>query len=134
MTRGDTARGPGAELPESIRLDDGDERRGLGVEQADDERRAVRRGRVQLPAGEREPTIRRGHVRERSLGQPKATARSDLDLSGGHAPKARLDRFDRVGRRNERSDVGLRQVQRHKRKSRKPAFQALAATCNERYI
>ena len=134
MPRRDAARRPGTELPEPIGLDHRDELRGLRVEQADDERRAVRRRRVQLPAGKPEPAVRSGHVRERPLGQSKPATRSDLDLAGGHAPKARLDSFDRVGRRDERSDVGLRQIERHERKSRKAALRALVAACNERYI
>ena len=134
MTRSDAARRTGPKLPEPIGLDHGDELRGLRVEQADDERRAVRRRRVELPAGEPEPAVRRGHVRERALGQSKPAPRGDLDLTRGHPPEARLDRLDRVGGRHERRDVGLRQIQRHARKSRKAALRTLVAACNERYI
>ena len=94
VPRRDAARGAGAKLPEPIRLDDRDERGRLRVEEADDEGRAVRRRRVQLPARKAEPVIRRRHVRERALREPEPAARSDLDLAGRHPPEAGLDRVD----------------------------------------
>ena len=98
MPRGDPARRAGSELPEPVRLDHGDELRRLGVEEADDERRALRRRRVELPAGEPEPAVGSRHVRERALGQAEPAARRDLDLARRHAPEARLDGVDRGGR------------------------------------
>ena len=114
MTRGDAARSSGTKLPEPIGLDHRDELRGLRVEQADDERRTVRRRRVQLPAGEPEPAVRGGHVGERPFGQSKPPPRGDLDLARSHPAKARLDSLDRVGRGDERSDVGLGEIERHR--------------------
>ena len=69
--------------------------------------------RVELPAGETEPEIRRRHVGERALPKPKPAPRRDLDLARRHAPEARLDDLDRVGGSQERGDVGLAEVERH---------------------
>ena len=44
-------------------------------------------------------------------------ARSVLDDATRHPPEALLDRLDGVGRREERRDVRLGQVQRHRAKS-----------------
>ena len=113
VARRDAARRSRPELPEAIGLDDRHERRRLGVEEADDECRAVRRGRVELPAGEPEPAVRCRHVRERAFGQPQPAPWGDLDVALRHAAEARLDDFDRVGRREQGCDVGLGEVERH---------------------
>ncbi len=113
VARRDPARRPGPELPEAIGLDHGDERRRVGVEEADDERRTVRRRGVELPTGEPELAVGSRHVGERALGQAQPAPRGDLDVARRHPPKARLDGIDRGGRREQSCDVGLGQVQGH---------------------
>ena len=113
VPRRDAAGRPGPELPEPIRLDHRDELRRLGVEEADDERRAGRRRRVQLPAGEPELRVRSGHVCKRALGQPQPAPRGDLDVAVRHAAKARLDGIDGGGRREQSCDVRFGEIERH---------------------
>ena len=115
VTGRDAAGRAGPKLPEPIRLDDGDELRALRVEQADDERRAGRRRRVQLSAGEPELRVGGGHVCERALGEPEPPPRRDLDVAVGHAPEARLDRVDGELRRDQLGDVRFGEIERHER-------------------
>jgi len=68
MTRRNAARRARPKLSEPVGLDHGDELRGLRVEQADDERGAVRRRRVQLSTGKPEPVVGSGHVRKCAFG------------------------------------------------------------------
>jgi formiminotetrahydrofolate cyclodeaminase len=105
-------------LTEPVGLDHADERRGLRVEQAYHEGGAARRGRVQLPPGEPESVVGRGHIGQGSLRQTKPSAGSDLDLASSHAAEAGFDGVDRIGRRDERLDVALREVERHRPESR----------------
>ena len=117
VASGDAARRARPELSERVGLDHGDEPRRRRVEEADDEARSRRRRRVQLPSGEPEPTIGRGHVGERAVVELEAPPRSVLDHASPHTPEAVLDRPDGVGRREKRGDVGFGQVQRHRGKS-----------------
>ena len=55
-----------------------------------------------------------GHHRERSLLEPEPIARPVLDAPRSHSAKARLDRLDRVGRREQVRDVVLGQIERHR--------------------
>ena len=114
MTGRDSAGSSRPQLSEPIGLDHRDELGGLGVEEADDERHAVRRRRVQLPAGEPEPAVGGGHVRERALGQPQPAPRRNLDLARRHPPEARFDRIDCRSRIDELDDVGLAEVEGHR--------------------
>ena len=115
VLRGHAARGSRPKGAELVSLDHGHELGRLRVEETDDESGPFRRRRVQLAAGEAEPAVGGRHVGERALWKPKAAARRDLDLAGGHAPEARLDRLDGVRRLEKRGDVGLAQVERHGR-------------------
>ena len=115
MSGRDPARRAGPELPERVRLEDGHELRARGIEQRHDEGRAVRRGRVQLPAGQAEPVVDGRHVGERALRERQPAPRGDLHRALRHPSEASLDRFDRRGRVEHRGDVGLRQVQGHRR-------------------
>ena len=117
VPRRDAARRAGPQLPEPVGLDHRDELRRLGVEEADDERRAVRGRRVELPAGEPELAVGSRHVRERALGQPEPAPRRDLDLarapSAGSTP--RRPRPRRPARAAPRRRLG--QVERHASRS-----------------
>jgi hypothetical protein len=113
ISSGNPARRTGPELPQTVGLDHGDESGRLRVEEADDERRSLGRRGIELPTGEAEAEIRRGHVRERALGKPEPPSRRDLDLAGRHPAEARFDGVDGGVRRDERGDVGLGEVQRH---------------------
>ena len=48
----------------------------------------------------------------RIIRKPQPLARPVLDLAGGESPETALDRFERVGRRQQRADVRFRQIQR----------------------
>ena len=113
MARGDATCRSGSQLSQPVGLDHGDELGALRVEDAHDERRAVRRRRIELPASETEPAVGGRHVRERALRQAKPAARRDLDLSRRHSLEARLDDIDRRARLDEVVDIGFAEIERH---------------------
>jgi formiminotetrahydrofolate cyclodeaminase len=129
LTSCDGARRAGPKPAELIRLENGDELRRLGVEQADDEGHPVRSRNVELPAGEPEARIGSSHVGERSLAKRQPSPRCDLDLTGRHPPKGRLDRVHGGRRLDERLDVALGQVQGHGPQSRKDAEPTVDSCC-----
>ena len=112
VLRRDPARCAGAQLAHPVRLD---HRRELGpgqVEEHDDERRARRQGRVRLEAGQSQLLVHRGHDRERALAGASPCARTVPDRTARLPLEARLDRRERVGRREQLLDVRFGQVER----------------------
>ena len=107
----DAAGRPGAELSEPVGLDHCDQPPRFRVEEDDDERGRLGCG-VSLEPGEAELPIDGGHDRERTVREAQPPARRVLDRPSGEAQQRRLHRLDRVLGRQERLDVGLREVER----------------------
>jgi hypothetical protein len=110
---GDAARGPGPELPHLVRLDHGRELRAREVEEHDDERRAAREPSVGLDPREPELTIGGGHVCEHTVLDRDPRSRPVLDDAAREPDEARLDRVERLARREQLRDLCLGQVERH---------------------
>src|SRR5688572_25720940 len=109
----DAACSPGPELAELVRLDHGRERRLRKVEEDDDEGRATRKPCVGLDPREPELAIGRGHEGEDAVPQVDPRPRPVLDHAAGEPDEARLDRVERVTRRQELRDLVLGHVERH---------------------
>ncbi len=114
VARSDAACRSGSEPPELVGLDHGDQLGLRSVEEADDEGRSRRGGRIQLSSGQPELAVRSGHVGERALLELEAPSRSVVDDTTRHPLEALLDRPDGVGRRKKRGDIRFGQVQRHR--------------------
>jgi len=112
---GDAARRARAEPPELVGFDHGSQLGLLGVEQANDEGGAGGRRRVQLATGDPQLAVRRRHIGERPFLEPQAATGRVVDRTPSHAPEALFDRLHRVSRLEQRGDIGLGQVERHKR-------------------
>jgi hypothetical protein len=111
---GDAARRAGAQPAQVVGLDHRGELAPGGVEQHDHERRPrIRRG-IGLEAGQLELPVNRGHHRQGAAVEALARARPVVRRASGKAMEALLDRLERVLRREERLDVALGQVQRHR--------------------
>ena len=113
MLRGDRGRSRGAQLSERVGFE---HRNDLGLvdrHQDDEERRAARRPRERLQAGEPEPAVDAGHDRELPIGNRQAHTRRVVDLAAGEARERSLDRVRRHGGRQNPRDIRLGQVRRH---------------------
>ncbi len=113
MARGDAARRAGAELAQPVGLDHRDQLRPAGVEEDDDEPRAVGEGRVRLDAGVAQLEVGGRHHGEPAALEPEPEAGPVLDGAAGEAPERPLDGGQRIGRRQERVHVRLGEVERH---------------------
>ena len=113
VPRRDAARRAGTQLAEPVGLDHRDERRRLRVEEADDEGRAVRRRRVQLPAGEPEPVSDAAMSASAPSGRRSrrrgAISTSPAAIRRKHASMASTASAGD----DERRDVGLGEIERH---------------------
>ncbi len=89
----------------------------VGCEERDEEPHAGLEPGVALETGDPELEVGGGHDVELPFLEPEAVARAVLDHAAGKPLEARLDRLHRVGRREERFDVGFAQVERHGRTS-----------------
>ena len=109
VLRSDTARRSRAELAHLVGLDHRRQLGLLGVEEHDDERRPTGKRRIGLETGEPELLVDGGHHGERTLAGPRPRARPVLDRAPRHSLEARLDSHERVGRRQQLSDLGFGQ-------------------------
>ena len=136
VLRRDPARGAGAQLAHPVGLDHGRQLAPLEVEEHDDERRARRKSRVRLEAGQSELLVHRGHDRERALAGASPCARTIPDRTARLPLEARLDRRERVGRREQLLDVSFGQVERQAPKpiaasSRRPGRRSRAVGADD---
>ena len=113
VARGHAARSARPQAAEVIGLDYGDELGAHGVEEADDEGRALGSGDVELASGEAEAEVGRGHVGQGPLPQPQPTARRVHHDTLPEALEAALDRLHRGSRVEHLRDIRLGQVQGH---------------------
>ena len=109
---GHAAGGTGAQLAHPVGLDHSCELGLVQVEENDDERRARRKGRVRLEAGQSQLLVDRGHDREHPLAGASPCARTIPDRAARLPLEAGLDRRERIGRREQLLDVSFGQVER----------------------
>src|SRR5206468_2182529 len=98
------ARRTRTQLTELVRLEHRDELGRVGAEEDDGETRTLAEAGVDLRAGVAELEVGGGHDGQRTALQPQAITGPVLDAPRRQAAKARLDRLDRVDRREELGD------------------------------
>ena len=114
VTGGHGARCPRAKLPEPVGLHEGENLGALSREEDDDEAGAVAEARIRLQPGDAEAAVGGRHQVEEARVERHAEAGPILDLAGGEAAEAALDRLDRGLDGYELVDLLFAQIERHR--------------------